>query len=234
MHPTDKLARGAGAIYLALALTAPFSQMYVPGKLIVRGDATATGHNILTHETLFRLGIVADLFTAVIFIVLVVFLYRLLRGVNKTWAILMVAFVLVSAAVGFLNTLNNLAALFLFRGNDFLVVIDKPLRDALAMLFLRLHSHGQFINEIFWGLWLLPLGLLIHRSRFLPRFLGLWLLLNCFAYVALALIAIFFLPYYGRALQMAMPLLLAELALVLWLLIKGAKAPPLRSAGLTT
>src|SRR5213593_5121783 len=110
MHPTAKSARVAGAVYLSMVLTAPFAMLYVPGKLIVRGNAAATADNILTHETMFRLSIFGDLIGHVIFICLGIALYRLLSKVNKTWAALMVAFVLVSAAVGFLNALNNVAA----------------------------------------------------------------------------------------------------------------------------
>src|SRR5216683_4767330 len=116
MHPTDKAARVAGAVYLSMAVTAPFSLIYIPRTLIVRGNATATANNILAHETLFRLGIVADLVSSVIFIFLVLALYRLLSGVNKTHAFVMMAVVLVSVAVGFMNVLNNIAALTLFRG----------------------------------------------------------------------------------------------------------------------
>jgi len=182
-------------------------------------------NNILTHETLFRFGIVGELFGSVIFILLGVALYSLLSGVNKTWAGLMIALVLVSAAVGFLNVLNNIAALTLFRGGEFLTVIDKPQRDALAYLFLRLQNQGIFMNEIFWGLWLFPFGLLVYRSGFLPRFLGVWLMLNCFAYVVLSLIALLFPPYYDSAFLIAQPVLFGELAIMLWLLIKGAKVP---------
>jgi uncharacterized protein DUF4386 len=222
MHPIDKAARVAGAVYLSMIFTAPFSLMYVPAKLIVRGNAMATANNILTHETLFRLGIVGGLFSSVIFICLAMALYRLLSAVNKTWALTMVALVLVSAAVGFLNMVNDIGALILFRGNDFLSVFDKPQRDALGMLFLRLHAQGDIMNEIFWGLWLFPFGLLVFRSGFLPRFLGVWLILNGFAYVALSLTGLLFPPYYDRAFPMSMPLLFGELAILLWLLIKGA------------
>jgi Domain of unknown function (DUF4386) len=223
MHPTVKAARIAGAVYLSMALTAPFSLIYVPSKLIVRGNASATADNILVHETMFRLSTLAELVGQVIFICLGFALYRLLRDVNKTWAWLMVGFVLVSAAVGFLNALNNVAALILFRGGEFLTVFDKPQRDALAMLFLRVHSHGHFINEIFWGLWLFPFGLLVFRSGFLPRFLGVWLIINCFGYLALSVTALFFPDYYGTAFIVAQPVLFGELAIMLWLLIKGAK-----------
>ena len=225
MHPTDKAARIAGAVYLSMVLTAPFSLLYVPGKLIVPGNAAATAANILSHETMFRLSIIGDLIGQVIFICLAIALYRLLSNVNKTWAGMMVAFVLVSAAVAFLNVLNNIAAVILFRGADFLAVFDKPQRDALGYLFLRLYSQGQFIDEIFWGLWLFPFGLLVFRSGFLPRFIGVWLMINCFGYVALSIIAIFFPPFYSAAFRWAQPVLFGELAIMLWLLIKGAKVP---------
>jgi hypothetical protein len=224
-HPLKKAARIAGAIYLSMVLVAPFSMLYVPGKLIVRGNAAATADNILAHETMFRLSIFGDLIGHVIFISLAITLYRLLSGVNKTWAGLMVAFVLVSAAVGFLNTLNNIAALTLFRGADFLAVFDKPQRDALGYLFIRLHNQGEFMNEIFWGLWLLPFGLLVYRSGFLPRFLGVWLMLACFGWLVVSLIALLFPPYYDAAFRIAQPVMFAELAIMLWLLVKGAKVP---------
>src|SRR6266436_5294491 len=116
MHPLKKAARIAGAIYLSMIVTGPFSLIYIPSKLIVRGNAAATADNILAHETMFRLAILADLAGSVIFICLAIALYRLLSRVNKIWAALMVALVLVSAAVGFLNTLNNIGALTLFHG----------------------------------------------------------------------------------------------------------------------
>jgi Domain of unknown function (DUF4386) len=225
MHPLKKAARITGAIYLSMVITGPFSLIYVPSKLIVRGDATATAQNVLAHETMFRFAILADLVGQVIFICLAIALYRLLSNVNKTWAALMVGSVLVSAAVGFLNTLNNIAALILFRGADFLAVFDKPQRDALGMLFVRLHSQGIFIDEMFWGLWLFPFGLLVFRSGFLPRFIGVWLMINCFGYVALSITALFFPAYYEAAFRMAQPVLFGELAIMLWLLIKGAKIP---------
>jgi hypothetical protein len=230
MHPLKKAARIAGAIYLSLVLIAPFAMLYVPGKLIVRGNAAATADNILAHETMFRLSIFGDLIGHVIFICLAIALYRLLSSVNNTWALLMVSFVLVSAAVGFLNALNNIAAVILFRGGEFLTVFDKPQRDALAMLFIRLHSQGEFISEIFWGVWLFPFGLLVFRSGFLPRLLGVWLIIACFAWIALSITAQFF-PYnYETAFAWLQPAFFAEMAIMLWLLIRGAKVPSLTPA----
>jgi hypothetical protein len=206
-----------------MAVTAPFSLIYIPRTLIVRADATATANNVLAHETLFRLGIVADLITSVIFVFLVMALYRLLSGVNKKHASLMVALVLVSAAVGFMNVLNNIAALTLFRGTDFLAVFEKPQRDALAMLFLRLHGQGIVINEIFWGLWLFPFGVLVVKSGFLPRILGVWLIINGFAYPAISFTALLVPQYRDLVSRVTFPLLFGEAAIMLWLIVIGAK-----------
>src|SRR5438477_5831732 len=223
MHPTVKAARIAGAIYLSMVLVAPFAMLYVPGKLIVRDNAAATAENILAHETMFRFAIIGDLFTHVIFICLGIALYRLLSSVGKTWALLMVVLVSVSAAVGSLDTLNNVAALILFRGANFLSVFDKAQLNALGYLFVRLHGQGIFMNELFWGLWLFPFGLLVFRSGFLPRFIGVWLVINCFGYVALCVIALLIPSDYDAGFKWAQPILFGELAIMLWLLIKGAK-----------
>jgi len=213
-----------------MGIPAVFSFMYVSRTLIVRWDAAATANKILASETLFRLGIVAELISAVFFLLLVMALYRLLSGVNKNHARLMVGLVLVSVAITFVNVLNNIAALTLFRGADYLSVFDKPQRDALAMLFLRLWGQGHAVNDIFWGLWLLPFGVLVMRSGFLPRILGILLIVNCFAYVAASLTSLL-LPSYGSVVFSAIqPALLGELWIMLWLLIRGANVPPLADA----
>jgi len=230
MHPTVKAARITGAIYLSMIFVAPFAMLYVPAKLIVRGNAAATADNILAHETMFRLSILGDLIGQVIFICLGVAFYRLLRNVNKTWALLMFGFVLTSAAVCFLNVINDIAALLLFRGGEFLAVFDEPQRDALGMFFLRLYNYGQFIAEIFWGLWLLPLGLLIYRSGFMPRLIGAWLMINCFGWIALSFTAFFSQQSYNALFGYLQPVLFGEMALMLYLLIRGANVKALPAA----
>lgn len=226
MHPTKKAARIAGAIYLTMVVTGPFTLVYIPDKLFVRGDASATASNILAHPALFRLGILGDMFTEIIFICLVFALYGFLRGVNNNSAKLMVGLVLVSAAVGFVNVLNSIAAGILFRGADFLAPFDVAQRNALGMLFIRLHGQGHIINEVFWGLWLFPFGYLVFRSGFLPRILGIWLIIACFGWLFLSVTALCFTPYYDIAFRFAQPLLLGEVAIMLWLLIRGAKISP--------
>lgn len=233
MHPTDRAARVAGFLYVLMGLFAPFSLIYVPRTLIVRGDATRTADKVLAHEMLFRLGILGELFSAVVFVLLVLALYRLLCGVNKAQASVMVAFVLVSVAVSFLNVVNSIAALTLFQGADFLSVFDRPQRDALGMLFLGLHSRGLAVNQIFWGLWLFPLGVLVMRSGFLPRILGILLIVNCIAYVAASLTALL-LPEHSEVVsRVLLPALFGELWIMLWLLIRGAKVPPSRVPALS-
>jgi len=229
MHPTDKAARVAGLLYPLMGIPAVFSFLYVNHKLIALGNATETANKILASEMLFRLGIAAWLVAAVFFLLLVMALYRLLSAVNTNHARLMVGLVLASVAITFVNVLNNIAALTLFRGADYLAVFDRPQRDALAMLFLGLHRQGLAVNNIFWGLWLLPFGLLVMRSRFLPRILGFLLIVNCFAYVAISFTSLL-LPAYGNVVYRAsMPALLGELWIMLWLLIKGAKVQALEA-----
>jgi len=230
MHPTKKTARVAGLLYPLMGIPAVFALMHVPRTLIVRGNAALTANNILASPMLFRLGIVAELIAAVFFLLLAMALYRLLSGVNKNHARLMLGLVLVSVAITFVNVLNNIAALTLFRGANYLSVFDRPQRDALAMLFLGLWGQGHAVNGIFWGLWLLPFGLLVMRSGFLPRILGVLLILDCFAYVAASLTSLLFPSYASGLFPAILPALLGELWIMLWLLIKGANVQPLAGA----
>jgi hypothetical protein len=203
-----------------------FAMMYVPSKLIVHGNAAATAGNISASETLFRLGIAAQLICHAGFIFVVLALYDLLKGVNRRHASLMVTLLVVQIPIAFLNELNSIAALFLVRGADFLSIFEKPQRDALAMLFLNLHFEGLVVDEIFMGLWLLPLALLVYRSRFLPRFLGVWLALGGFTWVILSLTEVLSPQYYDKVFNFTQPAAFGEVAFMLWLVIKGARAVP--------
>ena len=123
--------------------------------------------------------------------------------------------------------LNDVAALTLARGTDFLSVFEKPQRDALAVLFLRLHHHGVLANEVFWGLWLIPFGLLVYRSGFIPRFIGVWLIINGCVYPVISATGFLLPQYENRVSNITFPALLGELAILLCLLIKGARPQPL-------
>jgi hypothetical protein len=193
----------------------------------VAGNATATAHNIAAHETLFRLGIAADLIGQALFIFVALALHDLLKGVNPRHALAMLTLILAAIPIAFLNEVNALAALLLVRGADFLSLFEEPQRNALAMLFLKLHGHGFDVAGIFWGLWLFPLGLLVYRSGFLPRILGVLLMIACFAYLANSFTALVLPSYEAIVSQWMSPLQLAEVVFMLWLLIKSAKPKPL-------
>jgi hypothetical protein len=225
MPSTKNPGRFAGLLYILTSVPGVFAMMYVPSKLIVHANAAATAGNIAAHETLFRFGIAGQLISQAGFILVALALYRLLKGVNQPLASLMVTLIVVSIPIAFLNELNSIAALLLVRGADFLSVFDQSQRESLAMLFLNLHFQGLVIDEIFWGLWLLPLALLVYRSRFLPRFLGVWLALSGVAWVLLSLAGILYPQYYDNVFTYTQPAVFGELVFMFWLLIKGAKPP---------
>ena len=228
MNSTHNPGRVAGFLYLLLVVFAPVRLIYIPSKLFVRGNAAATADHMAAHEWLFRFGILSDLFCGVILIFLVLAFYRLFKGVDQTHAVLVVILGgVMPAIIDFLNVLNDAAALVLVRGADFLSVFDKPQRDALAMLFLRLHHQEVVAAEILWGLWLFPLAILVYRSHFLPRFLGVWLIINGFAYLIMSFTGLFAPQYEDMVSNLAFPAQLGELALMLWLVVKGARPHPL-------
>src|SRR6266403_80994 len=163
MSSTKNPGRFAGLLYLLTSIPGAFALIYVPSKLIVHGSATATANNIAASETLFRLAIASELISQAGFIFVALALYDLFKGVNRRHASLMVTLIVVSIPIAFLNELDSIAALLLVRGADFLSIFDKPQREALAMLFLNLHFHGIVVDEIFFGLWLLPLALQNRR-----------------------------------------------------------------------
>lgn len=231
MTTTSRNARVAGFLYLLLAIAGPLRLMYIPSTLFVHGNAAATTSNIVAHETLFRLGIVGDLFCGTIIIFLTLAFYRLFKGVHQYLAVLVVILGgVLPAALDFFIVLNDSAALILARGAEFLSAFNKPQRDALAILFLRLHDQEILAAGIFWGLWLLPLGILAYKSRFLPRFLGVWLIANGFAYLANSLTGLLIPRYENAVGNVTFPILTGEVAFLLWLLLMGAKDEPLRVA----
>ena len=226
MTSTRNPGRVAGLWYLLLVFAGPLRLIYIPNKLFVHGNAAATASNIAAHEWLFRFGIISDLLGAVILIFLTLAFYRLFKGVDQNLAVLVVIFGgVMPALLNFVSVVYDAAALMVVRGADFLSVFDKPQRDALAMLFLKLGDHQITAAEILWGVWLLPLAMLVYRSRFLPRFLGVWLAINGFAYVLLSLTGELLPQYQHKVFIFSQPAFFAEIALMLWLVIKGAKPP---------
>jgi hypothetical protein len=229
MTSLKRTARVAGLWYLGFTL-GPFYLLYVPSKTIVHNDAIATAARILSHETLYRWGMLAETLGMIIFIGLSLALYRLFENVDRHRARQLVALVLVSSAVGVVTAVASAAALLVFRGDDAFAAFDGHTREAVGMLLIRIHGQANGINQMFWGLWLLPFGSLVVNSRFLPRWLGYWLLLDGVAWVAMS-VTWFLAPDHSDALfRYFQPVFMAELAAMLWLLIMGAKEKPLTAA----
>ena len=213
----NRIARIAGLLYV-IPWVLSIAAFLLRQNIVVPGDAAATADNILASESLFRLSIVGDLIVQVVFIILVLFLYRLLKPVNKNAAALMVILFLVSVPIAMLNELNHAAVLLLLSSAGSLTLFTASQLQTLVPLFLDLHEIGIMIAYIFWGLWLFPLGYLVFKSGFLPRILGILLMISCFGYL-IDFFAFFLFPDAGVAINMYTGW--AELLLCLWLLIKG-------------
>ena len=225
MNAIKKQARVAGLLYLLASIPAPFALIYVPNKLIVLGDATATANNIRASEMLLRLAIGCDLMASIIFIFVVLALYRLFKPVSEGYAVAMATLLLISMPVSFFSVINELGALIVVNGGNFLPGFDQHQLDALAYLFFRLRNQGILVAQIFWGLWLFPFGILVIRSGFIPRFIGYLLFVAGCGYVADSFAAVLFPAYRSSVGQVAGILEAAELSIIFWLVIWGAKIP---------
>ena len=225
MESIRRQARTAGLLYLLMGIIAPIGLVIVPRSLLVAGDAAATAEKVRASLWLLRLGIATDLVHQALAVFLVLQLYRLFKPVSELLAQQMLILgALVSVPIVFLNTVNQMAALTLARGPAFLSVFDRGQSDALAYLFLRLHSQGINVASIFWGLWLIPFGLLVVRSGWIPRVFGYLLLAAGTAYVVDAFVTILLptiAPYVDGP---AMLLEVGELPIVFWLAFKGVRA----------
>lgn len=208
-------ARLAGALYLLLALLAFFGLMYVPQQYFVKDNHAETMRRLLANEQVFRFGIWTDLASQVIFVFLVLVLYRLFRPVQEHWSRVMVALVLVSVPIVFVSEACNLAAVAIARKE---LLVGPGAREEWVWLFLRLYDYGILVAEIFWGLWLIPFGGLMYRSGFMPRILGILLILGGLSYVLESSKSILF-----PDVSFSFPRIysLAEVATILWLLIRG-------------
>jgi hypothetical protein len=215
--------RVVGLWYLTLVLTGPLTLLYIPDKLFVLNDGAATAANIAAHQGLFKAGMLADLLGSVILIFLVFAFYRLFKEVDRELAVwLVISGGIMPATLMLVNFVNSAGALTVAQNPDFLSVFDKPQRDALVLLFVRLHEHQITAAEILWGLWLFPMGLLTYKSGFLPRFIGVWLVINGATYILLSVSRLMTPDIAGRLFNYAQPALFGELAIMLWLLVKGA------------
>ncbi len=228
MDSTKKIARIAGLLYLIIIVCAGFSEGFVRSSLIVPGDAAATANNIMASERLFRLGFVTDLIAFLSDAVVAILFYVLLKPVSKTVALQAAALrLLAHPAIASLNLLNHFLALQLLNGADFLTVFDTNQLYALVLLFLDAHTYGYLIGGAFFGVHLLVLGYLLYKSNLFPGILGVLLVVASFGYLTESF-GNFLFPAYEEILAwiVAVPAVIGELSLTLWLLIKGVKDQP--------
>ena len=214
----NKTARVAGCLYLMLFPLGIFGIIYIPSSLIVLGDAATTASNIMANELLYRLSIVTALTLQIVYIFLALALYKLLNPVDKNNAVLMVILVLVAAPIAMLNELNHVAVLLVLSGSDLLTTFSLDQVQASVPLFLNLHEHGVFIAQIFWGLWLFPMGYLIFKSNFLPKALGILMIIGGFGYLVDSFVYFIFPDFDVTVSEFTF---LGELLLPLWLMFKG-------------
>jgi hypothetical protein len=226
MTITDRtLARIAGLLYLVLAVLGTWAQLYVREKVHVRGDATATVAAISGHETLFRLGLAADILMATVFVLLGLALHRLLHHVHEGAATALLVFVAVGAGSILLNLTFHVGALLAATDPAYTAIPGGA--DTLALLMLDLHGIGYTLSGVFFGLWLLPMGYLAWRSPLFPRWLGALLVVGSAAWVADPTIA-YALPEAPALLRavVSAPTWLAEFGLMLYLLVVGVRSRP--------
>jgi hypothetical protein len=220
---TRQLARLAGAVYVSLGLASAFGFYHAP---LVLGDLGAIAHRLTQSDARFRIGVVSDVLATALSVPLALLLYQLLKPVHKMQAAWMAVLLVAAMPISFVVALNYVAARWLLTGAPEVAAIASAQREALGMLFLRLHTQGVLAVEIFWGLWLVPFGLLVMKSRFLPRVLGVLLVIAGAAYVAHSLTSLLLggprMIWYERVTMLARAA--GEFPIMLWLLIKGADA----------
>ena len=225
MTPDNRIARTAGLLYLVVVVTGMFSLAYVPSQIDTHGDALVTARHIVASLSLFRWGALSELIMAASFLLLPFALYRLLHPVNRRLALLMVVLVAVSIPISFVNVVNKLDILSLLGGTELSQAFTRDQLNAQVMMHLVGYRNGMLVSQIFSGLWLLPFGYLVFKSAFLPRLLGVLLILGGFSYLIDFAGTLLF-PGYGDstlAELIMLPPSLGEIGTCLWLLIIGTR-----------
>lgn len=212
-------ARLAGLGYLILAICGGFAEFGVRQRLYVPGDAAATAQNLLANAQLFRFGIVLELLGQVVFPFVAFALFELLKVVHRERAVTMVALVVVAVTITCLNMVNQAAAMLVLDGGAWTAAFEPAHREALATFFLELHRFGySIVAQVFFGLWLVPLGALIWASGFIPRLVGALLMVAGAGYLVDVVLAAMIpnVPFVLSELTFV-----GELALMGWLLVRG-------------
>lgn len=239
MISPQRLARIAGVLYLLVGIFGGFAQGYVYPRVYAAGDAATTAANVLANSDLVRFGIVADLFQATVLVVLAMTLYQLLKHVNTSMASAMVVLAAIGACITSLNAVFEFEGLRIATGAVNLTAFGTENSNALVLLLVDAHHYGLLVAQIFFGLWLAPLGYLAYKSGLFPRALGVVLVVACVAYLV-DLLAAFLAPALSGSIHgfLAIPPTIAEVWLLVYLLVKGVRVPadgaPTAITGITT
>ncbi|MCG8330467.1 MAG: DUF4386 domain-containing protein [Chitinophagales bacterium] len=227
MNSNLKLARLAGFLYLLVIIFGVFAELYVRAKIISPESAAETVQNIIANKELFRLGFVSDLIMQLAFFFLPFPLYLLFKKVNKNYAAAMVLSVMVGVAIMCLNMLHHLAAILILEKGDLLTAFSTEQLNVLVTLMLDLHKNGYRIAQLFFGIWLFPLGYLVYQSGFIPKIIGVLLMIACFSFL-LDFFLFFLLSNYSPDTSsiVTFPTTIGEFSICLWLLIKGVRTNP--------
>jgi Domain of unknown function (DUF4386) len=228
MTSNKKTARIAGLLYLGVVITGIYSLMYVPKSLIAWDNAATTFNNITSHQSLYRAGIVSGLLCYTFFLFLPIFLYKLFKPVNDNYAKLMLLLAVISVPMYFINVQNQFTVLSLVSSSNYLNGFSTEQIKSMVMLYLDHYENGMRTVHIFSGLWLFPFGYLVFKSGFLPKILGLLLMLGFFGYLINFLGNTLVVDYskIGISFYISLPASIGEIGICLWLLIMGAKDKP--------
>lgn len=224
MNSPKKIARFAGVLYLIIFIASPLAFIVGKGGLLVPGDATATAENIMTSESLFRIGIASETVVFLVEIIMAAIFYVLLKPVSPMLSLAAAFSRLAEAVVQAVNLLPSILVFLLVSGSGYLTVFEPEQRDALVMLSLNLYDYMTLVWGFFFGLHLLLLGYLVYKSAYFPPILGVLLALASLGYI-LQSYGAFLVPQYDAILDTVVLVLAVpgELAFTLWLLIKGVK-----------
>ncbi|MFK7772579.1 MAG: DUF4386 domain-containing protein [Saprospiraceae bacterium] len=224
MKSNKKTARLSGLLYLLVIIFGIYAELYVRAKFIIPDNTAATVENILTHAVTFRMGFVSDLLMQVAYFFLAFTLYHLFKNVNKSHALLMLLSVVISVAIMCINMLHQYAAIILLEKENLTTAFDIEQVNELVLFTLTLQKYGYRIAQIFFGIWLFPLGYLVYQSGRIPKWIGILLMIGCFSFL-LDFFLFFLVKNYSSSLSsmVTLPTTIAEFSMCLWLLIVGIR-----------
>jgi hypothetical protein len=222
MDSNKKTARMAGILFLMMVVFGIAAEVLFRQKVFYSGEINATTNAILSHVLLYRMGVLSDMLMSVSYLLTALVLYKLFSAVNKNMAAAMVTFATAGSIILLINILNQIAPLYILNGNDYLCNFSTSQQQSLAMLFYNLYQHGYMIGQVFFALWVLPLGILIFKSGFMPKGLGVLFIIETI-FGLIAVVIHFLIPNETLESILMIPMMIAEFSFMFYLLIRGVR-----------